>query len=160
MTAEERRKKHQLELKEQLHEEAKVKGLLMILIDNYCYSKTKWTIITKVKGLLMILIDNYCYSKTKWTITTNVYIIISQWELKEKTSRLLEARENANDQITNALVLHVVGQEDIVGFLDQSQNKVKQTFPGYFFDTQLTLYTLKSVYIFSILLLINFLRCW
>ena len=40
MTAEERRKKHQLELKEQLHEEAKVKGLLMILIDNYCYSKT------------------------------------------------------------------------------------------------------------------------
>ena len=135
MTAEERRKKHQLELKEQLHEEAKV-------------------------GLLMILIDNYCYSKTKWTITTNVYIIISQWELKEKTSRLLEARENANDQVTNAIVLHVVGQEDIVGFLDQSQNKVKQTFPGYFFDTQLTLYTLKSVYIFSILLLINFLRCW
>ena len=136
MTAEERRKKHQLELKEQLHEEAKVKGLLMILIDNYCYSKTKWTIITKV------------------------YIIISQWELKEKTSRLLEARENANDQVTNALVLHVIGQEDIVGFLDQSQNKVKQTFPGYFFDTQLTLYTLKSVYIFSILLFINFLRCW
>ena len=113
MTAEERRKKHQLELKEQLHEEAKVKGL-------------------------MILIDNYCYSKTKWTITTKVYIIISQWELKEKTSRLLEARENANDQVTNALVLHVVGQEDIVGFLDQSQNKVKQTFAGYFFDTQLT----------------------
>ena len=136
MTAEERRKKHQLELKEQLHEEAKVKGLLMILIDNYCYSKTKWTIITKV------------------------YMIISQWELKEKTSRLLKARENANDQVTNALVLHVVGQEDIVGFLDQSQNKVKQTFPGYFFDTQLTLYNLKSVYIFSILLLINFLRCW
>ena len=136
MTAEERRKKHQLELKEQLHEEAKVKGLLMILIDNYCYSKTKWTIITKV------------------------YMIISQWELKEKTSRLLEARENANDQVTNALVLHVVGQEDIVGFLGQSQNKVKQTFPGYFFDTQLTFYTLKSVYIFSILLLINFLRCW
>ena len=136
MTAEERRKKHQLELKEQLHEEAKVKGLLMILIDNYCYSKTKWTIITKV------------------------YMIISQWELKEKTSRLLKARENANDQVTNALVLHVVGQEDIVGFLDQSQNKVKQTFPGYFFDTQLTLYNLKLVYIFSILLLINFLRCW
>ena len=108
MTAEERRKKHQLELKEQLHEEA------------------------KVKGLLMILIDNYCYSKTKWTITTKVYIIISQWELKEKTSRLLEARENANDQVTNALVLHVVGQEDIVGFLDQSQNKVKQTFAGTF----------------------------
>ena len=136
MTAEERRKKHQLELKEQLHEEA------------------------KVKGLLIILIDNYCYSKTKWTITTKVYMIISQWELKEKTSRPLEARENANDQVTNALVLHVVGQEDIVGFLDQSQNKVKQTFPGYFFDTRLTLYTLKSVYIFSILLLINFLRCW
>ena len=135
MTAEERRKKHQLELKEQLHEEAKV-------------------------GLLMILIDNYCYSKTKWTIITKVYMIISQWELKEKTSRLLEARENANDQVTNALVLHVVGQEDIVGFLDQSQNKVKQTFPCYFFDTQLTLYILKSVYIFSILLLINFLRCW
>lgn len=134
MTAEERRKKHQLELKEQLHEEAKVKGPLMILIDNYCYSKTKWTIITKV------------------------YMIISQWELKEKTSRLLEAQENANDQVTNALVLHVVGQEDIVGFLDQSQNKVKQTFPGYFFDTQLTLYTL--VYKFSIPLLLNFLRCW
>ena len=135
MTAEERRKKHQLELKEQLHEEAKV-------------------------GLLIILIDNYCYSKTKWKIITNVYMIISQWELKEKTSRLLEARENANDQVTNALVLHVVGQEDIVGFLDQSQNKVKQTFLGYFFDTQLTFYTLKSVYVFSILLLINFLRCW
>ena len=85
-------------------------------------------------------------------------MIISQWELKEKTSRLLEAQENANDQVTNALVLHVVGQEDIVGFLDQSQNKVKQTFPGYFFDTQLTLYTL--VYKFSIPLLLNFLRCW
>ena len=32
MTAEERRKKHQLELKEQLHEEAKVLVILIIII--------------------------------------------------------------------------------------------------------------------------------
>ena len=101
MTAEERRKKHQLELKEQLHEEAKV-------------------------GLLMILIDNYCYSKTKWTITTKVYIIISQWELKKKTSRQLEARENANDEVTNALVLYVIGQEDIGVFLTNHRTKLNK----------------------------------
>ena len=102
MTAEERRKKHQLELKEQLHEEA------------------------KVKGLLIILIDNYCYSKTKWTITTKVYIIISQWELKKKTSRQLEARENANDEVTNALVLYVIGQEDIGVFLTNHRTKLNK----------------------------------
>ena len=32
-------------------------------------------------------------------IRTKIYIIINQWEFKAKTSKLLEARENAGDQV-------------------------------------------------------------
>lgn len=39
MTAEERRKKHQLELKEQLHEEAKVCVMVYLLTDDRCGSR-------------------------------------------------------------------------------------------------------------------------
>ena len=46
-----------------------------------------------------------------------------------KTSKLLEARENAGDQVLSVLlvllVLHLIGRKSGASLLDQSQNKVK-----------------------------------
>ena len=54
------------------------------------------------------------------------YIIISPWELKVKTGKLLEARENANDHVVIVfLVLYLIGWENGTSFRDQSQSKVK-----------------------------------
>ena len=50
-------------------------------------------------------------------------IIISQWKLKVKTGNLLEARENASDQVRIVLVLHLIGW---MNQTDQSQGEVKQ----------------------------------
>ena len=36
-------------------------------------------------------------------------MIISQWELRVETANLLEARENASDQVVLVLVLHFIG---------------------------------------------------
>ena len=41
-------------------------------------------------------------------IRTKFYIIISQWELKVKTSKLDKVRENANGQVAFVLVLHLI----------------------------------------------------
>ena len=50
-----------------------------------------------------------------------------------KTSKLLEARENAGDQVLSVLlVLRLIGRKSGASLLDQSQNKVKwnQNNPG------------------------------
>ena len=35
-------------------------------------------------------------------------MIINQWELRVETANLLEARENASDQVVFGLVLHLI----------------------------------------------------
>ena len=56
-------------------------------------------------------------------IRTEIYII-NQWEFKAKTSKLLEARENAGDQVA-MVFLYLIGWEDAAIFLDQSQSKAQ-----------------------------------
>ena len=57
------------------------------------------------------------------TNQNKVYIIISQWELKTKTSKLLEARETRMTALRKFSVLQLIGY---AGVLDQSRRKIKQ----------------------------------
>ena len=45
---------------------------------------------------------------------------------QSKAGNLLEARENASDQMGMALVLYLIGWDGGARFLDQSQSKVKK----------------------------------
>ena len=61
---------------------------------------------------------------SQWPIRTKIIIIISQWGLKEKTNKLLEARENA----VNLVVFNVASdwsRESGANFLDQSPSEAK-----------------------------------
>lgn len=48
----------------------------------------------------------------------------SQLDLEVKRSKLVEVRENGNEPITLVLVLHLIGREGGVSFVDQSQGGV------------------------------------
>ena len=59
-------------------------------------------------------------------IRKKIDVISSQWGLQVETSKLPEARENANDKVAIVLVLHLIGWESGASFVDQSQNEVKE----------------------------------
>lgn len=48
----------------------------------------------------------------------------SELDLEVKRSKLVEVRENGNEPITLVLVLHLIGREGVVSFVDQSQGRV------------------------------------
>ena len=73
------------------------------------------------------------FNKTKTKVITTANRsegcnIISQWEFKVKTNKLLETRENARDQTILAKVLNVIGWDTSASFLDQSLSEVKNGF--------------------------------
>ena len=57
----------------------------------------------------------------------------SQWELKEKPTKLLQAQENMRDKSWLVLVWHMIGWESGTSFWEQSQSavKLKQSNPGF-----------------------------
>ena len=53
-------------------------------------------------------------------------IIRKKSQLNTKTCQPLEARENASEQVLSILVLHLIGWEVGLSFLDQSPEKEKR----------------------------------
>ena len=68
----------------------------------------------------MIAVFNKVSKNQNKPIITEVYIIVSQRELKVKTTSCLK-----RGKMRMVLVLHLIGREDGARFLDQSQSTVE-----------------------------------
>ena len=81
---------------------------------------SKWLIraIERTSSLLGVI-------RPKPKVRTKKYMARGHWELRLKNDKRFKARENATNELTQ--VLYLIGGDGGVSFLDQSQDKVRQS---------------------------------
>ena len=90
------------------------------LIKELMKDTSKWLIraIERTSSLLGVI-------RPKPKVRTKKYMARGHWEVRLKNDKRFKAQENATDELTQ--VLYMIGGDGGVSFLDQSQDKVRQS---------------------------------